>query len=134
MTNRASGTFEVKITPQATDEHAEGTPLGRMSLDKRYHGDLEATSRGEMLTAVTRVQGSAGYVAVERVEGTLQGRRGTFVLQHSGTMARGAQRLTVAVVPDSGTGELAGLAGTLTIEIADGKHSYVLDYTIGGAP
>lgn len=134
VTHRASGTFEVKITPQATDEHAEGTPLGRMSLDKRFHGDLEATSRGEMLTAVTRVQGSAGYVAVERVEGTLHGRRGTFVLQHGGTMARGAQQLTIRVVPDSGTGELAGLAGTMTIEVANGKHSYVFEYTLDGAP
>jgi Protein of unknown function (DUF3224) len=130
MTSRASGTFEVKLTPQATDDAA----LGRMSLDKQFHGDLEATSKGEMLTAGTSVKGSAGYVAIERVSGTLQGRSGTFILQHSGTMTRGAPQLTITVVPDSGTGQLAGLAGKMTIEIADGKHSYDFEYTLAETP
>lgn len=135
MTHRASGTFEVKISPLATADSNDGTgeaggpPLGRMSIDKQFHGDLEATSKGEMLTAVTDVKGSAGYVAIERVRGTLDGKSGTFVLQHSGTMTRGAPQLLITVVPDSGTDDLAGLAGTMTINIADGKHSYDLEYT-----
>jgi hypothetical protein len=112
---RASGSFEVRLTPEAADEDSEGAPLHRMSIAKQFHGDLEATSRGEMLTAGTRVPGSAGYVAMERVSGALHGRSGTFALQHSGTMTRGAPQLSVTVVPDSGTGELAGLAGRMTI-------------------
>ena len=103
-----------------------------MSLDKQFHGDLEATSKGEMLTAMSAVKGSAGYVAMERVTGTLKGRNGSFALQHSGTMARGAQQLVITVVPDSGEGDLKGLAGTMAIEIADGKHSYVLEYSLPG--
>ena len=130
MTIRASGPFEVKLNPQTSDDTAEGSPLGRMSIDKQFHGDLEATSKGEMLTAGTAVQGSAGYVAIERVSGTLHGRTGTFILQHSGTMTRGAGQLTVTVVPDSGTGQLVGLAGTMTIKIVDGKHSYDFEYTL----
>jgi len=105
-----------------------------MSIDKQFQGDLEATSQGEMLTAGTAVQGSAGYVAIERVSGTLHGRRGTFILQHSGTMTRGAPQLAVTVVPDSGTGELAGLSGRMTITIADGKHSYELEYALAETP
>lgn len=128
-TETARGTFDVDITPEANDE-AGGGSLGRMRLDKRYHGDLEATAAGTMLTAMTGVQGSAGYVAIERVTGTLGGRSGSFVLQHSGTMTRGTPRLEVSVVPDSGTGELAGLAGRLEIEIGGGVHSYVLKYTL----
>lgn len=129
MTNRASGRFEVKLTPQAPadDEHPS---LARMSIEKQFHGDLEATSKGQMLAASTSVKGSAGYVAMERVSGILQGRSGTFVLQHSGSMARGAQQLSVTVVPDSGTGELAGLTGKMVIIIADGKHSYEFEYTL----
>ena len=134
MTTRASGTFEVKLVPQASDDKAEGTPLGRMSIDKQFRGDLEATGKGEMLTAVTSVKGSAGYVAIERVSGTLHGRRGTFVLQHSGTMTHGTPQLSVTVVPDSGTGELVGLAGRMTINMADGKHSYDFEYTIAETP
>ncbi len=137
MSSRASGAFEVKVSPQSGDDHAEGTEgttLGRMSLDKQYHGDLEATSKGEMLGAGTAVKGSAGYVAIEQVRGTLQGRSGTFMLQHSGTMTRGDLQLTITVVPDSGTGQLAGLAGSMSIEIADGKHSYELDYTLSSNP
>ncbi len=99
-------------------------------MEKQFHGDLEATSKGEMLSAGGSVKGSAGYVAIERVSGTLHGRAGTFVLQHSGVMTRGAPGLTVSVVPDSGTGELAGLAGTMSIVIAEGKHSYELTYTL----
>jgi Protein of unknown function (DUF3224) len=135
MTTRATGAFEVKVTPQPTEEKAASPTLGRMSLDKRFHGDLEGTSQGEMLTAGTEVKGSAGYVAIERVSATLQGRRGTFALQHFGTMTRGAPRLEIIVVPDSGTGELAGLAGKMAIAITpDGKHSYDFEYTIAGDP
>lgn len=127
---RAHGTFEVKLTPQVTGDSAKGTPLGRMSMDKRFSGDLEGTSTGDMLTAGTGVAGSAGYVAIERVSGTLHGRSGTFILQHSGTMTRGAPQLTITVVPDSGTGELTGLAGTMAIIIDSGKHSYDFEYTL----
>jgi hypothetical protein len=134
VTTRASGTFEVKLNPQSTDDNAEGATLGRMSIDKQFHGDLDATSKGEMLTAGTSVKGSAGYVAIERVTGTLHGRSGTFVLQHSGTMTRGAPQLTVTVVPDSGTSQLVGLAGRMMIKIADGKHSYDFEYTLAGIP
>ncbi|MGH9348488.1 MAG: DUF3224 domain-containing protein [Vicinamibacterales bacterium] len=129
MPTRARGTFDVTLGPPA-DDKGEGTSLGRMSIDKRLRGDLEGTSKGDMLTAVTDVKGSAGYVAIERVSGTLHGRRGTFVLQHTGTMTRGAQQLTIAVVPDSGTGQLVGLTGTMDIIIADGKHSYDFQYRI----
>jgi len=131
MTMRASGGFEVKISPLAADDPAAGSPVGRMSIDKQFRGDLDATSKGEMLTAGTSVKGSAGYVAIERVTGSLHGREGTFVLQHSGTMTRGVPQLTITVVPDSGTGGLAGLAGRMTIEIADGKHSYGFEYALG---
>ena len=126
----ARGTFEVKLTPQAPNGNAQDSALGRMTIDKQFRGDLEGTGRGEMLTAMSPVKGSAGYVAIERVSGKLQGRTGTFVLQHSGTMARGAQQLTISVVPDSGTGELAGLAGEMVIIIADGKHSYEFEYSL----
>jgi hypothetical protein len=131
MTTRASGTFEVKLTPQAPDGDAPG--VGRMSIDKQFHGDLEGSSKGQMLAAVTSVKGSAGYVAIEQVTGSLHARSGGFVLQHSGTMTRGAPQLIVSVVPDSGTGELEGLAGTMNIVIADGKHSYDFEYTLAGA-
>jgi hypothetical protein len=127
----AGGIFEVKLAPQKPDnKEAESANIGRMSIDKQFHGDLEATSKGEMLSAMTDVKGSAGYVAIERVTGTLQGRTGSFVLQHSGTMTRGEPQLSVTVVPDSGTGELAGLAGTLTIRIAEKQHFYEFDYTL----
>jgi hypothetical protein len=124
----ASGTFEVKFTPQTSD--GQDAALGRMSIDKQFHGDIEGTSKGEMLTGMTSVKGSAGYVAMEKVSGTLQGKRGTFILQHTGTMDRGAPQLSVTVVPDSGTDELVGLTGKLTIKIADGKHSYEFEYTL----
>jgi hypothetical protein len=102
-----------------------------MTIDKQFHGDLEAVSRGQMLTAVASVKGSAGYVAIEQVTGSLHGRSGGFVLQHTGTMTRGAPQLIVSVAPDSGTGQLAGLAGAMTIGIAEGKHSYDFEYTLG---
>jgi hypothetical protein len=126
---RASGTFEVKVSPQAMDD--KGDPLlGRMSLDKQFHGDLDATSKGEMLSAGTNVKGSAGYVAIERVSGTLQGHKGSFVLQHSGTMTRGVPQLSISVVPDSGTGQLTGLTGKMNINIVDGKHFYDFEYAL----
>lgn len=128
MPTRASGSFEVKLSPLPVNQ--EDSVRGRMSIDKQFHGDLEATSQGEMLTAMSGVQGSAGYVAIERVTGTLNGRKGSFVLQHSGTMNRGEPNLTITVVPDSGTEQLTGLAGKMSIEIAGGKHSYVFEYTL----
>ena len=129
----ASGTFDVKLTPQAAEDGDGG--LGRMAIDKQFHGDLEGTSKGFMLSsAATVVKGSGGYVAMERVTGALKGRKGTFVLQHSGTMTRGTPQLSVTVVPDSGTGQLEGIAGTLTIKIDQGKHSYEFDYTLPETP
>jgi hypothetical protein len=132
MTTHASGPFDVKLTPQPAEPDIDGG-LGRMALDKAFHGDLDATSKGTMLAAMTDVKGSAGYVAMERVAGTLHGRRGSFVLQHSGTMNRGAQTLAITVVPDSGTGELAGLRGSMTIVIESGRHSYGFDYELPGS-
>ncbi len=134
MPDRARGAFDVKLNPQPTVDTAEGSMLGRMSIDKQFHGDLQATSKGEMLSAETSVKGSAGYVAMERVSGMLNGRHGTFVLQHSGTMTRGLPQLLITVVPDSGTGQLAGLTGTMMIDIANGKHSYVFEYTVADNP
>ena len=130
MQKTAKGAFEVKVVPIAQTEHAGGTTLGRFSLAKTFHGDLEGTGAGEMLTAGTGVAGSAGYVAIERVEGTLGGRQGSFVLQHSGSMAHGGQSLTITVVPDSGTGELAGLAGKLQIDIDGKAHFYTFEYSL----
>jgi len=116
------------------EDKVEGATLGRMSIDKQFHDDLEASSKGEMLSAMSGTPGSAGYVAIEKVSGTLHGRSGSFVLQHSATMTRGTPALNIIVVPDSGTGELAGLSGTMTIIIADGKHSYTFDYTLAPTP
>jgi Protein of unknown function (DUF3224) len=123
----ASGTFQVKLVPQATDGDAR---LSRLLLDKQFQGDLEGISKGEMLAAGSAVQGSAGYVAIELVTGKLQGRSGSFILQHSGTMNRGNPSLVVTVVPDSGTEELKGLSGRMVINIAEGKHSYEFEYAI----
>lgn len=133
MTTRARGTFDVKLTPQAPEDKGDAT-LARMTLDKQFQGDLAGTSKGQMLSAGTAVKGSAGYVAIERVVGTLGGRSGSFVLQHSGTMTRGEPQLTITVVPDSGTDQLAGLTGKMQIIIADGKHSYDFEYTIAKTP
>ena len=125
--NSAIGSFQVKLTPQVTD----GDPrLGHLSIEKQFLGDLEATSKGEMLTGGTVAKGSAGYVAIELVTGKLHGRSGSFILQHTGTMDRGKPSLSVTVVPDSGTDELLGLTGKMAINIADGKHSYELQYTL----
>ena len=129
MTTHASGSFDVTITPQAQDE-AAGAAIGRLTIDKQFHGDIEAHSQGQMLAVGTAIEDSAGYVAIEKATGTLHGRNGSFVLQHNGTMSRGAGQLTITVVPDSGTGELVGLAGTMSISIVDGKHSYEFDYTL----
>lgn len=126
----AAGPFDVKITPQ--NDNSGDPLLNRMTLEKQYQGDLVATGTGQMLTAGTEVKGSGAYVAIERVTGTLKGRSGAFVLQHTGTMAQDAPpQLTIVVVPDSGTGQLKGLTGKMTIVIAtDGKHSYDFDYTL----
>jgi hypothetical protein len=130
MTHHASGEFDVAITPKSEDS-AEGAALGRMSLEKTFRGDLIGASRGEMLTAMGLVKGSAAYVAVERVNGALRGRSGTFALVHMGTVTRGEQQLTINIVPDSGTDQLEGIAGALTIRIeAGGKHFYELSYTL----
>ncbi len=134
VSHHASGTFEVRLSPQ-TLAHVDADPgLGRMAIDKTFSGDLLGTSQGEMLTAGTAVKGSAAYVAIERVSAKLHGRRGTFELQHFGIMNRGAPQLTVSVVPDSGTDDLAGLTGTLDIKIADGQHFYELDYALPEKP
>ena len=134
MTTHASGTFDVKMTPQAADDKGAAPAVGRFSLDKQFHGDLAGTSKGEMLAISGAVVGSAGYVAMEQVTGTLNGRTGTFALQHTGTMTRGAGQLSINVVPDSGTGELTGLSGTMDIKITEGKHFYEFDYTLAPAP
>ncbi len=131
MTHHASGPFDVKIAPQ--DDNSDDPLLKRMMLDKQYHGDLEAVGQGQMLTAGTEVKTSGAYVAIEKVTGTLQGKKGSFVLQHSGTMSEKDRQLSITVVPDSGTGELKGLSGKMTIRIApDGKHSYDFEYTLNG--
>ena len=134
MPLRASGTFEVKLRQEAPADESVDADLGRMSIDKQVHGDLEGTSRGQMLTAGSVAKGSGGYVAIERVRGTLHGRSGTFVLQHSGTMTRAMQQLSITVVPDSGTGQLVGLAGKMGIKIEGGVHSYDFEYTLAEAP
>lgn len=128
VTTRATGPFEVKMAP--LDTHADPPVLARMSLDKVYRGDLQATAQGEMLAAMTATEGSAGYVAIERVTGTLAGRTGTFMLQHDGLMNRGAPSLVIHVVPDSGTDGLVGLSGTMQIVMDGGAHTYVFDYTL----
>jgi hypothetical protein len=134
VSNHASGTFEVKILPQPAEADVGDPTVGRLSIDKQFHGDLEATSKGQMLAVGTDVKGSAGYVALERVAGTLDGHAGTFALQHSGTMTRGTPQLSVTVVPDSGTGELVALTGKMDIKIDNGKHTYEFEYALADAP
>jgi hypothetical protein len=129
----AIGLFEVTLTPQPHVDGVGDPAIGRMSIDKQFSGDLRGTSRGQMIAAMSEVKGSAGYVAMERVEGTLHGRRGAVTLQHTGIMTRGTPQLTITVVPDSGTGELAGISGTMTIDIIDGQHHYVLAYALPDA-
>jgi hypothetical protein len=126
MTTYARGTFEVKLSPLDSNDAS----LGRMTIDKQFHGDLEGVSKGQMLATSTAVEGSAGYVAIEWVNGTLHGRSGSFALQHSCVMRRGEPQQNIIVVPDSGGGQLVGLAGRMTIIIADGKHSYDFEYTL----
>ncbi len=126
----AAGTFSVTMNPEPPYDVNEGASIGRVSIEKHFSGDLEAVSSVQMIGARSEVKGSAGYVAIERVSGVLHGHAGTFVLQHSGTITRGKGELSVSVVPDSGTGQLKGLAGRMTIEIVDGKHLYAFDYTL----
>ena len=126
----ALGIFDVNVTPQPQDDSA-GTPFGRLLLDKQFHGDLSATSKGQMLAAGTAVEGSGAYVALELVTGTLKGKQGSFILQHKGTMRKGVYDLSVTVVPDSGTDDLAGLSGQMKIIIEGGKHNYEFKYTLG---
>jgi hypothetical protein len=130
MANRASGSFDVKLNPQPAEENVGDASISRMAIDKHFHGDLEATSKGQMLAAGTDTQGSGAYVALERVSGTLHGRSGEFALQHLGTMMRGTPQLSITVVPDSGTGELTGLSGKMSIKIDKGAHSYEFDYEL----
>lgn len=130
MANTIRGEFEVKLAPLPTYDTSGSRLIGRLSIDKTFHGDLAATSVGEMLSAGTAVQGSAGYVAIERVTGTLADKAGSFVLMHTGVMDRGQASLTVTVVPDSGTDELVGLSGNMTIERAGSKHRYVFEYDL----
>src|SRR5688572_14921498 len=125
-----SGSFEIQMERQPPYDTGEGAELGRTSIKKQFEGGLEATSTAEMLTAVSDVPGSAGYVAIERVSGMLEGLSGSFVLLHSGTMTRGAPRLSVSVVPDSGSGELQGISGAMTIDIVEGRHLYTFHYEI----
>jgi uncharacterized protein DUF3224 len=132
MIQHATGTFEVTMQPQGEGDVAEGSSLGRMSLDKRFSGDLEATGKGEMLAARSDVPTSAAYVAIERVSGNLHGREGSFVLVHKGVMTQEAQHLVIEVVPDTGTGQLNGLAGTLGIRIEGGRHYYDFEYSLPG--
>lgn len=128
---RANGTFEVTLTPQEHDPGRSDVGPGRMLIDKQFQGDLAGSSQGEMLAVRSETPGSAGYVAMECVRGTLKGREGTFALQHSGSMARGHASLVITVVPDSGTGQLTGLTGTMTIDFSSApKHGYSLAYSL----
>jgi len=131
IVSRATGPFEVSLKPLPMDDDSAGGMLGRMSIDKQFKGDLEGTSKGQMLTGGTPIRNSAGYVAIERVTGSLKGRKGSFILQHTGMMNRGAPSLVITIVPDSGTEQLEGIRGTMVIKIEGGKHSYDLNYTLG---
>jgi hypothetical protein len=131
MASQARGTFEVKLNTQPPVDDVGDPSVGRLSIQKQFHGDLDATSKGEMLAAATEVKGSAGYVAIELVTGALHGRTGSFALLHRGIMTRGEPQLSVIVVPDSGTGQLIGLAGTMAINIVEGRHSYDFEYSLG---
>lgn len=135
VTTVAKGTFEVQVVPLSEGARKDAWAPGRMSIDKQFTGDLEGTSQGEMQTAMTDVQGSAGYTAIERVSGKLHGREGTFLLQHFALMLRGVPgEWMVRVVPDSGTGQLKGLEGSLTITITGKQHAYALAYSLPGQP
>ena len=130
MTGHAEGTFDVKTIPLSPDDATADTSISRFALNKQYHGDLEAASKGEMLGAGNPAAGTAGYVAIEQVTGTLAGKSGSFALQHYGNMSQGKFELNVKVVPGSRPGELTGIAGAMTIIVADGKHSYTFDYSL----
>ena len=131
---RATGFFDVSLKPLTMDPDPGSPLLGRMSIDKQFHGDVEATSKGQMLTGGTIIKNSAGYVAIERVTGSVKGRKGSFILQHNGTMNRGEPSSVITVVPDSGTEQLEGLKGSMKIDIDAGKHSYELDYVLANYP
>ena len=130
MKQCANGVFEVALTPQGEPDTAPGATLGRMLIDKQFQGDLAGVGKGEMLTAITDVAGSAVYVAIERVTGALHGRQGSFTFQHIGRAQRDARHLAITVVPDSGAGQLTGLAGELSLNIVDGKHFYTFEYSL----
>lgn len=130
MQVHATGSFSISMTPAAALQRSGSTTLGRVLLDKVYAGDLVATAKGEMLSAVTDTKGAAGYVAMEAITGVLQGRQGSFVAQHAGTMADGQQQLSIVIVPHSGTGQLTGISGTLAIRIENGQHFYDIDYSL----
>jgi hypothetical protein len=134
MANHAEGTFEIKMSPQPAQDGVGDPTVGRMAIDKHFHGDLEGYGKGQMLAVGTAVDGSAGYVAMERVTGAVHGRHGSFALQHTGTMNRGAPQLSVTIVPDSGTEALSGIAGKLDIAITNGVHSYRLEYSLPDLP
>ena len=122
----ASGAFEITMLPQQDQDFESG----RLTIDKQYKGDLEGTGKGQMLSAHGHIEGSAAYVAIEKVEGSLHGKQGAFALQHRGVMDRGSPSLEVGIIPDSGTGELSGISGTMNIIIQDGQHFYELHYRI----
>jgi hypothetical protein len=134
MGMHAKGTFEVKITPQSFAEGVGDPTVGRMAIEKHFKGDMEGVGRGQMLAVGTAIDGSAGYVAMERVQATLHGREGSFALQHNGVMNRGTPQLAITIVPDSGTDGLSGIAGALTIRIADSAHHYELAYSLPDVP
>jgi hypothetical protein len=134
MGKTARGGFDVTMTPAAEDESAEGITLGQVTLSKKFRGDLQGTSRGWMLTAITPVEGSAGYVALERVEAVIEGRHGSFVLQHFGIMSQDSQQLTLKVVPDSATRQLKGLRGSMSIRVVEKEHAYEFEYELPDAP
>jgi len=134
MTLHARGTFEVQISPLPADDYADAASMGRMQLDKQFSGDITGTGKGQMLTGMGSVQGSAAYSAIERVSGTVSGKSGNFMLQHTGIMHAGKQELTITIVPASGTDELTGIAGTFVLTIEGKVHRYDLAYTLPSAP
>jgi hypothetical protein len=134
MTRAAKGTFQVTMNPEPPYDVSDGVSLGRIAIAKEFSGDLVGTSSVQMIAARGEVKTSAGYVALERVLGVLDGRKGSFVLQHFGVMTRGKPELTVLVVPDTGTADLVGIAGRMTIEIVEGKHFYSFEYHFDAPP
>jgi hypothetical protein len=130
--NKIQGAFSIQLKPQVASIGLENASIGRQIFDKQFRGDLEAMSQGEMLSCMGHVQGSAGYVAIERVTGTLQGKQGSFALMHMGTMTRGEKGLKIHVIPDSGTEELQGLQGNMDIQILDGQHFYNFEFRFEG--